>query len=71
MRPANERQCYIVTSSLIGWAHTQNTPRKGLSLKNGGNFHRPYDSVKRALTAPLKTWMADGQPCHAIHVALQ
>ena len=24
MRPANERQCYIVTSSLIGWGHTQN-----------------------------------------------
>ena len=26
MRPANERWCYIVTSSLIGWAHTQNEP---------------------------------------------
>ena len=26
MRPANERQCYIVTSPLIGWAHTQNDP---------------------------------------------
>ena len=26
MRPANERRCYIVTSSLIGWAHTQNDP---------------------------------------------
>ena len=26
MRPTNERQCYIVTSSLIGWAHTQNDP---------------------------------------------
>ena len=24
MRPANERRRYIVTSSLIGWAHTQN-----------------------------------------------
>ena len=24
MRPANERWCYIVTWSLIGWAHTQN-----------------------------------------------
>ena len=24
MHPANQRQCYIVTSSLIGWAHTQN-----------------------------------------------
>ena len=26
MRPANERGCYIVTSSLFGWAHTQNDP---------------------------------------------
>ena len=26
MRPANERRRYIVTSSLIGWAHTQNNP---------------------------------------------
>ena len=28
MRPANERRRYIVTSSLIGWAHTQNDPCK-------------------------------------------
>ena len=26
MRPVNERWCYIVMSSLIGWAHTQNDP---------------------------------------------
>ena len=26
MHPANENWCYIVTSSLIGWAHTQNDP---------------------------------------------
>ena len=26
MRPANERWGYIVTSSLIGWAHTQHDP---------------------------------------------
>ena len=25
-RQANEKWCYIVTSSLIGWAHTQNDP---------------------------------------------
>ena len=24
MHPANERRCYIVTSSLIGWVYTQN-----------------------------------------------
>ena len=28
MRPANERRRYIVTSALIGWAHTQNDPCK-------------------------------------------
>ena len=27
IRPANERRRYIVTSSHIGWAHTQNDPR--------------------------------------------
>ena len=26
MRPANERRRYNVTSSLIGWAHTENDP---------------------------------------------
>ena len=26
MNPATERQRYIVTSSLIGWAHAQNDP---------------------------------------------
>ena len=26
MPPANERRRYIVTSSLIGWAQTQNDP---------------------------------------------
>ena len=26
MHPANERWCYLVTSSPIGWAHTQNDP---------------------------------------------
>ena len=26
MCPANERRRYIITSSLIGWAHTQNDP---------------------------------------------
>ena len=26
MRPANERRRYVVTSSLIGWVHTQNDP---------------------------------------------
>ena len=28
MGPANERRCYYVTHSLVGWAHTQNDPCK-------------------------------------------
>ena len=30
MRLANERRRYNVTSSLIGWAHTQNDPRSSV-----------------------------------------
>ena len=32
MRPANERRRYIVNSSLIGWAHTQNDPRSPIGF---------------------------------------
>ena len=32
MHPANERRCYNVTLSLIGWAHTQNEPWISLGL---------------------------------------
>ena len=34
MGSANKRQRYIVTSSLIGWAHTRNDPRR-LSIHDG------------------------------------
>ena len=32
MHPANERRHYIVTSSLIGWEHTQNDPCPGRAV---------------------------------------
>ena len=32
MGSANERKCYIVTSSLIGWAHTQKSITPALSV---------------------------------------
>ena len=35
-RPANERWRYIVTSSLIGWAHSQNDPWISADLLSGG-----------------------------------
>ena len=31
LRPANERQCYFVMTSLIGWPHTISTSRSGAS----------------------------------------
>ena len=31
MRSANERRCYFVTFSLIGWVHTQNNPCRLIS----------------------------------------
>ena len=38
MCPANERQRYIVTSSLIGWAHTQNDHWKLVMLILNSNL---------------------------------
>ena len=37
MRPANERRRYIVTSSLIGWVHTQIDPCCSRMLHRWGN----------------------------------
>ena len=34
MHPANERRRYIVTSSLIGWAHTQHYPCRDIHNKD-------------------------------------
>ena len=31
-RPTNERRCYFVTTSLIGWMHTYNQPCKYIQL---------------------------------------
>ena len=35
VRPANEKRHYIVTTSLIGWEHTQTDPYKGGPLVYG------------------------------------
>ena len=37
MRPANERRCYIVTSSLLGWPHIQNKQRVLMHGHQGWN----------------------------------
>ena len=44
MGSANERRRYIVTSSLIGWAHTNNDP--GLSICSGyWKQNRPHSQI--------------------------
>ena len=62
MRPSNERRRYSVTSSLIGWAHTQNDPccndmdtwqRQCLYIffVAGKNYH---DNTNNALSSQTK-----------------
>ena len=41
MRPANERRRYIVTPSLIGWAHTQNDPCLNYACYRCGTLSSP------------------------------
>ena len=65
MRPANERRRYSVTSSLIGWAHTQNDPTTRsatvsskesiLMTSCNSSFVRPLNHIKiRPLEDKLK-----------------
>ena len=42
MRPANERRRYIVTSSLIGWAHRQNDPWVSSNITTTKQSIRPF-----------------------------
>ena len=42
--PANKRWCYIVRLSLIGWAHTQNDPRKWVFFFHEEGFQLPVPS---------------------------
>ena len=48
MCPANERWCYIVTSSLIGWAHAQNDPC---------GYKLLYDHLSSIIVVPVQLWM--------------
>ena len=45
MRPANERRRYIVTSPLIGWAHSQNNPWNDnhFRLRQSCDWHSPNE----------------------------
>ena len=55
MRPANERRCYIVTSSLIGWAHTQNDPwNQSISPSF---FHATSLLIPFPGKQPWRTWL--------------
>ena len=53
MCPANERRRYIVTSSLIGWAHTQNDPWtiQYKMVLNAGQ-------MKRIISTWMELWLA-------------
>ena len=43
MRPANESYRYIVTTSLIGWAHTQTDPRISSTESVTANTKSDFD----------------------------
>ena len=54
MRAANERRCYIVTSSPIGWAHTQNDPWWHYMASLGhNNICEPHQI---SMAVEWKTW---------------
>ena len=49
LRPANERRCYFVTPSLIGWAQTYNQPRSTTTMK-----HPTFQSRQSFWKSPLE-----------------
>ena len=53
VRPANERRRYIVTSSLIGWVHTQNNPWIIL-----GRLTLNHSRSKIVLACNFSSWIA-------------
>ena len=57
VRPANERRHYIVTSSLIGWAHAQNHPRTEETEMS--SFWRNF---RHKLPRKLSFWQLSVQP---------
>ena len=50
--PANERQCYNVTSSFIGWAHAQKDPRSS-------SWNRAILNSKGQRTMIWTDWLTD------------
>ena len=62
MCPANERWCYTVTPSLIGWAHTQNAPcicSKTRDQSDHGNCIFPSGSSNISRWSLLGPWRPD------------
>ena len=54
MHPANKKWCYILTSSLIGWAHTQNNPfSTGVNIAIC-NHHFKHGADRSGLTRTRK-----------------
>ena len=54
MGSANERRCYVVTSFLIGWAHTQNDPWS-IELTKGTPYLTLVGKLYRVSTPTVST----------------
>ena len=63
MCPANERRCYNVTSSLIGWTHTQNDPWIQVCVTKlwipHGTSHCAARVTKQCTIHAEETWFPD------------
>ena len=67
MRPVNERWCYSVTPSLIGWAHTQNDPCQTLPTATSRRWEL-YGYKK--VDIPLVIIALDNELKHSWHQAI-
>ena len=79
MHPVNERWCYILTLSLIGWAHTQNDPWNPIHITGTqcnettiqrASLHRPpviRPFMICLLCAPLKNELTCEMRCFLLH----
>ena len=63
MRPANERRRYNVTSSLIGWPHTQNDPCVGYVRHRHATIY-----VHGMIEIITETMELSGGKIHQLHV---
>ena len=63
MRPANERQCFILMLCLIGWAHIQNDPCITLCLGNTLSAGTTFGPLFTKWTDVLRQDLMKSQSC--------